>query len=102
MKATRETAEVLNEPLTILNTPRWVFYIALAVCLLLALRWRWDYAIGIFIAVCFLAQFAMKYDSDALVILPACFEFQKACAYDPFEREPFTLIIEEDDYEKNS
>jgi hypothetical protein len=100
MKVTRETADVINDPLTILNTQRWVFYTAVVVCLGLALKWRWDYATGIFIVTCFLSQAITKYDRDALTIIPACFEFQRACAYDPFGREPFALIIEEDDSEK--
>jgi hypothetical protein len=102
MKIVRETADVINDPLTILNTQRWVFYTAIVVCLGLALKWRWDYAVGIFIVTCFLAQAVAKYDRDALTIIPACFEFQRACAYDPFVRAPFTLVIEEDDSEKES
>jgi hypothetical protein len=38
MKIVRETADVINDPLTILNTQRWVFYTAVIVCLVLALK----------------------------------------------------------------
>ncbi|MFL6463873.1 MAG: hypothetical protein ACJ73N_05625 [Bryobacteraceae bacterium] len=100
MKVTRETTEVLNDPLLILNTHRAVFYTAVVVCLGLALKWRWDYSAGIFVAACFLSQWLAKYDRDALALIPACFEFQQACAYDPYVREPFTLVILEDDSEK--
>jgi hypothetical protein len=96
MRVIRQTPDVINEPLVVLNTHRVVFCGALVICALLAFNWRLDVAAVSFIVVCAATQIISRKDMDAVKLIPAMWRFQRDCAYDPCERELFTLVITED------
>jgi hypothetical protein len=100
MKTIRETPEVINEPLVILQTHRIVFCGALVICALLAFNWRVDVAIGLFLGSCVATQVISRKDMDAVSLIPAIWRFLLDRAYDPCERELFTLVITEDSSEE--
>ena len=100
MKVIRETPDVINEPLMVLNTHRVVFSGALITCALLAFNWRLDVAVGLFLVTCVSTQILSKKDIDAVALVPAIWRFLMDRAYDPCERELFTLVITEDSNEE--
>lgn len=102
MKVTRETQDVFNEPLTVINTPRLVAYWAGGICVAIAYEGHLKVAAVLLLLACVVAQVITRLDPDAIGILPAVWRFQMDRSYDPIQREYFELeITESDDEEEN-
>ena len=95
MKEFRKTQDVLNEPLTVLNTSRTVIYWAFGVGLVVAWAYSLKAALGVLLVPSIVSQLITRLDPDAIWILPAIWRFQMDRCYDPCQRELFRLEVTE-------
>ena len=96
MKTERTTAAILNEPFELCGIPRVP---AVAIGLIVIVSWRyvaWKLAAVSFIGLTLSVKQLYRWDRDFLLLIPAIIFFFIHRVFDPFEWEPFGLVIVED------
>jgi hypothetical protein len=96
MKVVRTTAAILNEPYELFGVPRISAAVILFVVLLVWRYLTWRVAAFAFIGLTLGVKEVYKRDRDILLLLPAMIFFFVFRVFDPFEWEPFQLVIVED------
>jgi hypothetical protein len=96
MKTERTTAAILNEPFELCGIPRVP---AAIIALIVAVLWwnvAWKVAAVSFIGLTLGVKQLYKWDRDFLLLIPAIVFFFIHRVFDPFEWEPFGIVIVED------
>jgi hypothetical protein len=96
MRTERTTAAILNEPLELFGVPRIA---AGCIFVAVAIIWRyvsWKLAAMFFMGATLGVKELYKWDRDFLLLVPALIYFFVHRVFDPFEWEPFQLVIVED------
>lgn len=96
MRIERQTAAILNEPLEFFSVPRLAAGFILAIVAVLWHYVSWKVAGAVFVGATLGVKEIYKLDRDLLRLSPAIAFFYIHRVFDPFEWEPFQLIITED------
>jgi hypothetical protein len=96
MRTERTTAAILNEPLEIFGVPRIAAVVILVVVVALWRYVSWKCAGVAFMGLTLGTKEIYKREPDILSLIPAFVFFFVHRVFDPFEWEPFQLVISED------
>jgi uncharacterized membrane protein YfhO len=96
MKVERTTAAILNEPYELFGVPRFAAGIILVTVVVLFRYIGWKAASVAFMLLTLGVKELYKWDRDFLFLIPAIIFFYIHRVFDPFEWEPFQLVIVED------
>lgn len=96
MRVERTTAAILNEPYELAGVPRLAAGIIFLVVVVLWRYVAWKPSAVAFIILTLSVKQLYRWDRDFLLLIPAIVFFFIYRVFDPFEWEPFGLLIVED------